>query len=104
MEEKTGLPTALIANIKSIFRRYATIKEVIVFGSRSKGTFREDSDIDLTFKGDNLTAAILSDVMTDIEKLKTPYLFDISLYDSIKEGNLKQLIDCEGQLFYSRSK
>lgn len=102
MDKEMGLPLDLIAKIKSIFRRYASIETVIVFGSRAKGTFRDDSDVDLTFKGNNLTTNILSNVMTDIGNINSPFLFDISLYDSINSSSLKDLIDSEGKIFYCR--
>jgi predicted nucleotidyltransferase len=42
-----GLSEEDISRIRSVFRRNSRIRQVILFGSRAKGTFRRGSDIDL---------------------------------------------------------
>ncbi|MDX5443176.1 MAG: nucleotidyltransferase domain-containing protein, partial [Hymenobacteraceae bacterium] len=56
------------------------IEQVIIYGSRAKGNYREGSDIDITLKGNNISEATLSQLSQEIDDLNTPYLFDISIF------------------------
>jgi len=61
-----GLTEDTIEKFHSVFRKYPEIEEVIIYGSRAKGNYREGSDIDLTLKGEELTEAIRSKVWLDL--------------------------------------
>ena len=49
---KFGLSDTVIKELQDVFRRHTNIKKVLIFGSRSKGNYREGSDIDLAVIGD----------------------------------------------------
>ena len=51
---KFGLSDTVIKELQDVFRRHANIKKVLIFGSRSKGTYREGSDIDLAVIGEGV--------------------------------------------------
>ena len=51
---KFGLSDTVIKELQDVFRRHANIKKVLIFGSRSKGNYREGSDIDLAVIGDHI--------------------------------------------------
>lgn len=95
-----GLDETTIAKINSVFENYSEIEEVIVYGSRAKGNFREGSDIDITLKGTNLSDEIRSKVCLDIDDLNTPYLFDISIFNQLKSESLIDHIERIGKPFY----
>ena len=42
-----GLSDTVVADICSVFQRFPNIEEVLIFGSRAKGSYSEGSDIDL---------------------------------------------------------
>ena len=97
-----GLSETTIEKIKSVFRQHPEIEEVIIYGSRAKGNFREGSDIDFTMKGAYLTSAIRSKVAIQIDELNTPYLFDISIFNQINNRDLEKHIQNYGKTFYKR--
>jgi predicted nucleotidyltransferase len=97
-----GLDETTIAKINSVFENYLEIEEVIVYGSRAKGNFREGSDIDITLKGENLSDEIRSKVWLDIDDLNIPYLFDISIFNQLKSESLIDHIERIGKLFYKK--
>lgn len=97
-----GLDETTIAKINSVFENYSEIEEVIIYGSRAKGNFREGSDIDITLGGTNLSDEIRSKVWLDIDDLNTPYLFDISIFNQLKSGSLIENIARIGKPFYSK--
>ena len=50
-----GLTETMIKKIGWHLRHFPQVETAILFGSRGKGNFREDSDIDLALKGDGIT-------------------------------------------------
>lgn len=100
---KFGLSRVTIDKINSVFIKHPEVEEVIIYGSRAKGNYREGSDIDLTMKGEKLTDSIVSKLKSDIEDLNTPYLFDISDFQNLNSSDLEEHINRVGQIFYSKS-
>jgi len=98
-----GLPENTINKINFVFVKYPEIEEVIIYGSRAKGDFREGSDIDITLKGETLNDRILTNVSIDLDELNTPYLFDISLLNTLKSNSLVDHISRIGKTFYKKS-
>lgn len=99
---KFGLQSHTIDAINGVFTKYAEIEEVIIYGSRAKGTFRNGSDIDLTLKGEKLNHEILSKIRYELDELNTPYLFDISIFDALKSPDIEEHINRIGQVFYKK--
>lgn len=93
-----GLSEEIISLIKGVFNHYPKIEAVKIFGSRVKGNFRANSDIDLVFYGvDKLT---LGKIALDLDELPTPYKFDLKAYELINHPKLKNHIDRIGKIFY----
>lgn len=80
---KYGLNENIIKNLKDIFSTFPEVEEVILYGSRAKGNFKNGSDIDLTIKGEKLNLNILNSISLKIDDLYLPYTFDLSLFKSI---------------------
>lgn len=99
---KFGLSQTTIQKLQSVFKKYSQLEQVVLYGSRAKGNYKEASDIDLTIKGENCTAAILSSIKSEIDDLNTPYLFDISIYDTITSESLVEHIDRVGVVFFEK--
>lgn len=43
-----GLSDENILKIRNVFAKFAEVEKVIIYGSRAKGNYRYNSDIDLT--------------------------------------------------------
>lgn len=99
---KFGLTPETIEKINSVFAKYPEVEEVIIYGSRAKGNFRNGSDIDISLKGKDLNDSIRSKIFWDIDDLDTPYLFDISIFDKLKSPDLEEHINRVGKLFYAK--
>jgi predicted nucleotidyltransferase len=101
---KFGLSDGTIEKINCVFARHPEIDEVLIYGSRAKGTYREGSDIDITLKGTNLTENLRAEVFSEIDDLNTPYLFDISVFDRLQSEPLIGHINRVGQVLYEKRK
>ena len=87
-------------SILKLIKQYDQVKEVILYGSRAKGTYKNGSDIDLCLKGHELKFETLLKIMDMIDELYLPYEFDISIYDTIENIDLKNHIDRVGITIY----
>lgn len=96
-----GLPLRVIEALSAVFRCYPAISEVILYGSRAMGTYRDSSDIDLTLKGDGLDLSLLLAVENQVDDLLLPWGVDLSLFDAIDNDDLRAHILRCGVVFYA---
>ena len=99
---KYGLPDRTLDTLNSIFRKYPGIQQVILYGSRAKGYYRDGSDIDLSLKtGETFSFSHLLRIAGDFDDSDMPYLVDVSIYGDISNPDLKSHIDRVGKVLYS---
>ncbi|MBF0310191.1 MAG: nucleotidyltransferase domain-containing protein [Magnetococcales bacterium] len=97
----TGLTTTEMETMKRLFSEFATIREVILYGSRAKGSFHAGSDIDLAVTG--LENALQAESLAEaLEELPLPYRFDVRSYEMIGNAALRDHIDRVGIVLYRR--
>lgn len=87
--------------ILMILKDCPSIEEVVIYGSRAKGNYREGSDIDITLKGD-VAKEDLSNLWHKLDDSFIPYKFDISIYKDLKSESLIEHIQRVGKTFYKR--
>lgn len=95
-----GLTQNTIEQICQVFKQYPTIQQVLLYGSRAKGTFRNGSDIDLTILSDQLSNSDLMSIRVKLDNLDLPYLIDLSLKHQIEESALHHHIEQYGKVFF----
>lgn len=95
-----GLSDTVIKELQDVFRRHANIKKVLIFGSRSKGNYREGSDIDLAVVGNNIDYNQLLSILCEIDDLGLLYSVDLLDYSKKKGTPIGDHIDRMGQVFY----
>ena len=96
-----GLSEEIIAKIKQVFKNYSKIEKAKVFGSRAKGNYRENSDIDIVVWG-NLDLQEIGQIVLDLDELPTSYSFDLKLYSEINHPKLKSHIERVAKNFYAK--
>ena len=97
-----GIPRADLEALISELKNNSNILEIILFGSRAKGTFSNGSDIDIALKGNELSLKDILDATYEVEKLLLPYKLDLVLYDRINEPDLVDHIDIVGISLFRR--
>lgn len=95
-----GLKDDIVEKIGQICSQFLQVKEVIIYGSRAKGSFKPGSDVDLTFKGENLDLKIINKIRLEIDDLLLPYTFDLSVFSQIENPELVEHIKRVGKVFY----
>lgn len=72
----SGLTAHTRALINDVFQRYPSVRRVVLFGSRAKGTPRPESDVDLALEGE-ISADEAARIAFDLDDLPLPYHFDV---------------------------
>ncbi len=97
-----GLSENTIKILQEYFAKIDSIEVVKIYGSRVMGNYRKGSDIDFAIFGD-VDSALVGKITYEIDELPTPYMFDITGYNSIQNEKLKEHIDNYGKVFYSKN-
>ena len=94
---KFGLPQETIDILLNYFKQRKEIEKVVIYGSRAKETYHTGSDIDFAiWTKNNIATTILS----ELDELPTPYMFDVTDYKNLTHEGMKNSIDKYGKLFY----
>ena len=97
---ESGLPEKAVTAIQGVFRRHVEVEEVLLYGSRAKGSFKNGSDIDLTISRGCVDAALLFRLEDELDELMLPYEIDLSLFCHIENAGLIEHIERVGRVFY----
>lgn len=101
---KFGLAQHIIDTLITVFEENPRVDKALIFGSRAKGNYRPDSDIDIALKGQDLSTDDIIAISVAFEEKGITHKVDLLNYHSIKEPDLKDHIDRVGVEMYSRWK
>lgn len=94
---KFGLLDSDLVFLSNLFQKYSSINEVIIFGSRAKGNYKNGSDVDLAIKSITIANQEINEIDDELnENSNLPYKFDIVHYEKIQTPELKDHIDRVG--------
>lgn len=97
-----GLSGETIEKIHQVLRNHPAIQKAVLYGSRALGTYRPNSDIDLTLIGENLTFTEQLEIENELDDLLLPYQIDLSLFHRIDHKGLTDHIERVGKEFYAK--
>jgi len=97
-----GLSEKIVKNINEVLVQFEEVEQVIIYGSRAMGNFRNGSDIDLTIKGETMNQTIVNEIGIKFDELYLPYLFDVSVFQQITNRELIIHIERVGKIFYEK--
>lgn len=93
---KFGLSDEIYNKIKKVINKYNyTFK---IFGSRARGDFKNNSDLDIAVEG-NITPEEKYEVMNDFDLLDIPYTIDLVFFNEITKVELINSIKKDGVIF-----
>ncbi|MBQ4387586.1 MAG: nucleotidyltransferase domain-containing protein [Prevotella sp.] len=97
-----GLDQEELELMRHIFSETEGIEEVVLYGSRAKGTYKPFSDVDITLKGENLSDEDLTDVCYKLSESLLPYFYDVSLFRQLTSPTLIDHIKRRGKTIYKK--
>lgn len=100
---KFGLDETIINNIISILEKYNEVESACIFGSRARGDYKKQSDIDMCLFGEKLNNKINTKIYYELDELYLPYKIDLINFNSLgKEDKIKDSILKEGVEIYAK--
>jgi len=88
-----GLRTDELVILKFVCATVFALDEIAVYGSRARGDFRRDSDLDLVIYGNDVNTDLVSRLAAALDASVFPYFVDIVVYSEIESLPLKNAID-----------
>lgn len=94
---KYGLTDISYQKIKNVIEKYSDY-EFIVFGSRARGDYKNNSDIDIAINGD-IQQEKQYEILNAFDLLDIPYMIDIIFTCKVKKQELLDSIKRDGVKF-----
>lgn len=101
MKNNYGIRDNLFNELLNLFKK-ENIDKVILFGSRARNDYKNNSDIDLAIIFDSDDNDNYIKLLTKLEELNTLFKFDVIDYNKITNATLKQKIDKDGITIYQK--
>jgi predicted nucleotidyltransferase len=92
-----------MAALCGALRRFPTVREVRVFGSRATGHARRASDLDLAIFAPDATSTEWADICEALEEAPIIYHLDLVRMEGATSERLKEKIQREGIAIYPES-
>lgn len=99
MENKFGIKEKSYQEILEVFKQIPEIKQVVLFGSRARGDYKQTSDIDLAVTFKEIDKKLL--LIHKLEEINCILKFDVLNIEKISKKELKENIQKEGIVIYS---
>lgn len=99
-----GLPDTALRQMRETLASCANVERAIIYGSRAKGNYRDNSDIDLTLEGKQLSSRDLATLEAQLDDLLLPWQMDLSDKKTLHNAHLLAEIERHGKIFFERGK
>lgn len=99
-KEHHGLPFDVWEQLSALFKKYPSIRKVTLYGSRAKGNYRPNSDIDLILTAPDMSWAEFNHLEQGIDDLLLPWKVDLALKHHVDNGDLLAHVDRVGIVIY----
>ncbi len=98
-----GLSKDVIGQLQKTFARHPEIEEVLIFGSRARGTHAPGSDIDLAIQAPRLSQQAYSRLWNELDELPIAFKMDVIHLDTLDNQVLRDQIRRYGKRIYAKS-
>lgn len=96
----TGLSDLILDDLRRVFAAYPEIEQVLIFGSRAKGTYKDGSDIDLAVFAQTMSEPRFTKLWNELDALHLVFKMDVLHWDRLGNQRLKDRIPVGGKLLY----
>ena len=94
-----GLTPYELEAIRAVMSRHPEVDRAVIFGSRAKGVYRDNSDVDIAVDG-GIDPLFAESLAGELDEIASPYRYDVVAYRSITNDALREHIDRVGILVY----
>lgn len=96
-----GIRQNLYNDMISVIKKFG-VKKVILFGSRARGDYKNNSDIDLAFIFNNNDKDNFIKMQAKLEELNTLYKFDVIDFNTLNNDRFKEEILKDGIVIFGK--
>lgn len=98
-----GLSDAVIEHLRTTFARFPLVEKAVIYGSRGRGDFRPESDIDLAIYAPDMDDRAFAALWNALDDLPIVFKMDVLHADRLENPSLKAAIERDGKALYERS-
>ncbi|KXS55345.1 MAG: DNA polymerase subunit beta [Marinobacter sp. T13-3] len=95
-KDQFGLPPHAMESLKRVFAHHPAIEGVTVYGSRAKGNYRYNSDIDVMLTAPELSWSEFCQLELEIDDLLLPWKVDLALKHQVENEDLLEHVERVG--------
>jgi type III restriction enzyme len=96
-QRESGIAPGSLAKLLAVFDQTPNVERVVLFGSRARGDFRHESDIDLALDAPAMSASEFMALQTRLEGLGLLYGVDIVHLQELTDDRFKGFIERDGR-------
>lgn len=100
--DEFGLPDGVLSSIAGVIASIGSVKRAAIYGSRAKGSYRPNSDIDIMLYGDSITLSDLANIDCRLDDLLLPWQIDLTARCRVSSPTLLDEVDRWGKTFFKR--
>jgi predicted nucleotidyltransferase len=89
---RTGLSPQITESIKAEVKRFPEVRAAYLFGSRARGDFRDQSDIDIAIDAPTMTASHFAQLWNAIDSLPIAFPLDCVWLQAMPASPLKSMV------------
>lgn len=94
-----GLPEHILQAITSVLQKRENVTRALIFGSRARGDFKYNSDVDIAVYADG---SLPPGLYLDLDEASGIYKIDLVDMNSLHNEKLRQRIEQQGVEIYAR--
>lgn len=102
--EQNNVPERFLTELTNYCSNNNKIEKVLLFGSRARGDFQFNSDIDLALYTTDITHSDQNMIEYMIQEIPTPLKIDIVFMDRLLKEELIKNIKRDGVILYEQGK
>jgi uncharacterized protein len=92
LTQRTGLSLQITESIKAEVKRFPEVRAAYLFGSRARGDFRDQSDIDIAIDAPTMTALHFAQLWNAIDALPIAFPLDCVWLQAMPASPLKSMV------------
>ena len=97
----SGIVNTTLKQLVALFERFPGIDSAWLYGSRARGDYRHDSDIDLVVDAPSMTSRDFSGLLARVEELGLIYRLDISRWQDVAGEAFRVQVERDRKIFWA---
>ena len=99
VDTRTGLSERVTDLLRAEVRRFPEVRAAYLYGSRARGDYSPQSDIDIAIDAPDMTQKTFAQLWSAIDALPIAYPLDCLWLQALPESPLKAQIKRDGRFF-----